>query len=85
MPPEEALEHWHGSVTTYEQVEGIIVAMRETEALCLDMFGDPFWADLSFYTNISHPDGDEVSPGMRIRAHAKYAHDIHSIHKWLLS
>jgi hypothetical protein len=89
MPPEEAIEFWHGSVSSYEPTVGIIIAMKDgdpehRDALCLDRMGDPFWADLASFENISNPHGSEVSPGMKIRAHATFCQDVNAIRAWLV-
>jgi hypothetical protein len=62
MPPEEAIEFWHG-LTRHRC--GVIVAMNPSDlnALCMDNDG-LYFADLTLFSNVSHPDGDQVSPGM---------------------
>jgi len=74
MPPQEAMEHWHGPVIRWwdEVQQGVILAIKddgreEYNALCVNEKCELFWADLTVFENISDPDGDQVSPGMVIK------------------
>ena len=85
MPPQEALDYWHGAV---DHRQGVIVAMKKNDrnALCLDYAG-LYFADLTLFTNVSDPDGDEVSPGMTVEVGLEATRpldDPEKAREWLL-
>jgi len=86
--PEEAMAYWHGEVKT-DHRQGVIVAMsnNSTEALCADWDG-MYIADLQLFTNVSDPDGSEVSPGMVVEVGleaTKPLTDPEAIRTWMLA
>lgn len=90
MPPQEALDYWHGPLITSfnENQEGTILAMRDESelALCLNFYADAelFFADLTEYIAVSNPDGDEVKPGDIIKVDNAKPVDMQALREWVL-
>jgi len=63
MPPQEAIEFWHGPVKSYGEAILLVMKPDSPAALCVDEKGELFATDLTLFTNVSNPDGDEVKVG----------------------
>jgi len=89
MPPQEAIEYWHGPVIKWwdENQQGIIVAMAEdkSDVLCVNPEGTLFTTELVEFEFVDNEDhGDEVKPGDVIKVgHAREILGPEMLREWL--